>query len=75
MKDQKLQDCYHEIWKKEFTTANLRNAGGIRNTKGFKDSNNVDIIRQKCNDNYVILYGKPTSKKHIEKWKNKKTKK
>jgi len=74
MEDLKLHG-YHEIWKKERIHSNLKHAGGIRNTQGFKDSNNVDEVRQRTDDKYVILYGKPTSTKHIKIWENKKPKK
>jgi len=73
MEDLKLHG-YHEIWKRKLMHANLKNAAGIRNTQGFKDSHNVDLIRQRSDDKYVRLYGKPTSTKHIKIWKNRKPK-
>jgi hypothetical protein len=74
MEDQKLQG-YYEIWKKKFTTANLRYAAGVRNTKVAMDPYNVDLIKQRSKDKYVILYGKTKSKEHIKICKNKKPKK
>ena len=65
---------YHEIWKRKLNHTNLKMAAGIRNTYGFNETHNVDLIRQRSDDNYIRLYGKPTSKEHIKIWKNKKPK-
>jgi len=74
MKDLELKG-YYEIWKEKFTPANLKKATGVRNTKAFKDSYQVDLIIQRSDDKheYVRLYGKPTSKENIKIWETKKS--
>ncbi len=65
---------YYELWKKKFTPANLKKAAEIRHMKEFRNSHNVDLIRQRTDDKhgFVILYGKPRKKENVEYWKNKK---